>query len=153
MPTVEYHRRLLDDFLTKFWVFYHELQAYRLDHTEDERERLDTEFDELFSTVTNYQDLDDRIAKTKAKKEELLQVLEHPEIPLHNNDSELGARIQKPKLNISFGPRTNAGAKIWDTGLTIVATTRKLGVNVLGSLGFRVVLGSDCQIRATYGGR
>ncbi|MCP4540835.1 MAG: transposase [Chloroflexi bacterium] len=131
MPSIEYHRRLLDEFLTKFWSFYHELHAYRLNPTKDERERLDTEFDELFSTVTNYHDLDDRIAKTKAKKVELLQVLEHPEIPLHNNDSELGARKQKPKLNISFGPRTDAGVKIWDTGLTIVATARKLGVNVL----------------------
>jgi cell division protein FtsB len=131
MPSVEYHRRLLDEFLTKFWSFYHKLHAYRLNPIEDERERLDTEFDKLFSTVSNYHDLDDRIAKTKAKKEELLQVLEHPEIPLHNNDSELGARKQKPKLNISFGPRTDAGVKIWDTGLTIVATARKLGVNVL----------------------
>ena len=131
MPSVEYHRRLLDEFLTKYWAFYHELQAYRLNPTTAERERLDAEFDELFSTATNYRDLDDRIAKTKAKKEELLQVLEHPEIPLHNNASELGARKQKPKLNISFGPRTDAGAKIWDTGLTIVATSRKLGVNVL----------------------
>lgn len=131
MPAVEYHRRLLNEFLTKFWAFYHELHAYRLDPTAVERERLDAKFDELFSTVTNYRDLDDRIAKTKAKKEELLQVLEHPEIPLHNNDSELGARKQKPKLNVSFGPRTDAGAKIWDTGLTIVATARKLGVNVL----------------------
>ncbi len=42
-----------------------------------------------------------------------------------------GARKQKPKLNTSFGPRTDAGAKIWDTGLTIVATARKLGANVL----------------------
>ena len=80
--------------------------------------------------MTRYRDLDERISKTKAKKEELLQVLEHPEIPLHNNASELGARKQKPKLNISFGPRTDEGAKIWDTGLTIVATARKLSVNV-----------------------
>lgn len=130
MPAVDYHRQLLDKFLTRFWAFYHELHAYRLDPTEAEREHLDAEFDKLFSTVTKYQDLDERIAKTKAKKEELLQVLDHPEIPLHNNDSELGARKQKPKLNISFGPRTDAGAKIWDTGLTIVTTARKLGVNV-----------------------
>jgi hypothetical protein len=130
LPTIEYHRRLLDNFLTKFWAFYHELQAYRRDPTAVERERLATKFDTLFSTVTEYRDLDERIAKTKAHKKELLQVLEHPEIPLHNNDSELGARQQKPKLNISFGPRTAAGAQIWDTGLTIVATARKLSVNV-----------------------
>jgi len=129
-PAIEYHRQLLGKFLTKFWAFYHELQAYRLDPTEAERERLDDKFDKLFSTVTKYRDLDERIAKTKAKKEALLQVLEHPEIPLHNNDSELGARKQKPKQNISFGPRTDEGVKVWDTGLTIVATASKLGVNV-----------------------
>ena len=36
--------------------------------------------------------LDQRIAKTKANKGELLMVLRHPEIPLHNNPAELGSR-------------------------------------------------------------
>jgi hypothetical protein len=44
----------------------------------------------LFSTKTNYQALNDRIEKTKEKKSELLLVLKYPEIPLHNNDAELG---------------------------------------------------------------
>jgi hypothetical protein len=30
-------------------------------------------------------------------KDDLLCVLEHPEIPLHSNASELGARLRKPK--------------------------------------------------------
>lgn len=137
-PAFEYHAQLLARFLTRFWAFYHQLAAYRLDPTPTERERLSDEFDELFSTTTGYQYLDERIAKTKAKKQELLMVLDYPHIPLHNNEAELGARQQKPKLNISFGPRTQAGAKVWDTGLTLVATAYKLGVNIFAYIHDRV---------------
>ncbi len=137
-PALEFHAQKLDQFLTKFWAFYHELVAYRLDPTPSERVRLSDEFDQLFATITGYQYLDERIAKTKAKKEELLPVLDHPEIPLHNNQAELGARQQKPKQNISFGPRTEEGAKIWDTGLTLVATAYKLGVNIFDYICDRV---------------
>jgi len=137
-PAIEHHYQVLDEFLTQFWAFYHQLAAYRLDPTPTERERLVDEFDQLFSTVTGYQYLDERIAKTKAKKEELLLVLHHPEIPLHNNEAELGARQPKPKQKISVGPRTQEGVNVWDTGLTLVATARKLGVNIFGYICDRV---------------
>jgi regulator of replication initiation timing len=137
-PALEYHAQILDQFLTQFWIFYHQLAAYQLDPTPAEREHLADEFDQLFSTVTGYQYLDQRIAKTKAKKIELLSVLDYPQIPLHNNAAELGARQQKPKQNISFGPRTEEGAKIWDTGLTLVATAYKLGVNIFDYICDRV---------------
>jgi hypothetical protein len=137
-PAFAHHARLLDEFLTKFWAFYHQLAAYQQAPIPAERTRLATEFDQLFATVTGYQYLDDRIAQTRAKKNELLVVLAYPQTPLHNNDAELGARHQKPKQNISFGPRTEAGAKIWDTGLTLVATAYKLGVNIFDYLCDRV---------------
>jgi hypothetical protein len=49
---------------------------------------LRQEFDELFSARTGYTALDDRIAKTEAKKDELLTVLSVPSVPLQNNGSE-----------------------------------------------------------------
>jgi len=137
-PAFDHHAQLLDEFLTEFWAFYHQLAAYQQAPTPAEQARLSTEFDRLFATVTGYQYLDDRIAQTRAKKKELLVVLDHPQTPLHNNDAELGARRQKPKQNISFGPRTEAGAKIWDTGLTLVATAAKLGVNIFDYICDRV---------------
>lgn len=85
--------------------------------------------DSLFSTVTGYQDLDTRIAKTQAKKERLLQVLENPDLPLHNNPAELAARQRVRKRNISFGPRTADGVAAWDTFMTLAETAKKLGVN------------------------
>jgi hypothetical protein len=130
-PAIEYHAHILNQFLTRFWTFYHKLDAYRENPTPAEHKCLTDEFDQLFSTVTGYQYLDERITKTQTKKMALLAVLDHPEIPLHNNESELGARQQKPKQNISFGPRTEEGAKIWDTALTLIATAHKLKVNIL----------------------
>lgn len=87
------------------------------------------EFDALFSTVTGYTALDERIARTKAKQAELLLVLEHPEIPLHNNLAELAARSRVRKRDVSYGPRTSAGKKAWDTFMTIGATAKKLGLS------------------------
>jgi hypothetical protein len=128
-PCVPLHRTLLDDFLERFWAYYDQLLAYQQQPTAEERTRLAAEFEVLFSTVTHYAALDERIAKTKAKKECLLMVLEHPEIPLHNNPAELGARMRVRKRDVSFGPRTADGVKAWDTFMTLAATAKKLGVS------------------------
>ncbi len=56
-------------------------------------------------------------------------MLEYPEIPLHNNPAELGARRRVRKRDISFGPRTQDGLAAWDTFMTLVATAKKLGVS------------------------
>ncbi|MFL5800975.1 MAG: hypothetical protein ACJ8CR_04460 [Roseiflexaceae bacterium] len=86
-------------------------------------------FDSLCATRTEYWALNDRLAKTRAKKVELLQVLDHPELPLHNNEAELGARMRVRKRDVSFGPRTQDGVKAWDTFMTLAATAKKLGVS------------------------
>ena len=137
-PVVAYHRQLLENFRGQFWIYYRQLLAYRQQPDPLEKEWLAQEFDRLFAIKTGYQALDDRIAKTEAKKTELLRVLDYPQLPLHNNEAELGARQRKPKENISYGPRTSAGAKGWDTGLTLVATARKLGVNIFAYLHDRI---------------
>ena len=93
----------------------------------EEAVRLEQEFEVLFATQTGYRALDERIAKTRAKKEPLLMVLRHPEIPLHNNPAELGARGRVRKREVSFGPRTEEGIRAWYTFGTLTAT--KLGVS------------------------
>jgi len=128
-PWVEAHRVALDEFLTDFWDFYDELLAYRERPTAEKRVRLVAAFDTLFATRTDYWALNDRIAKTRAKKTALLLVLSHPEIPLHNNPAELGARQRVRKRDVSFGPRTAEGAKAWDTFMSLADTARKLGVS------------------------
>ena len=129
-PVIAAHRRTLTRFRERYWRYYHTLRAYQRAPTPARRRRLERRFDQLFTTLTGYAALDDRIAKTRAHKHELLQVLAHPEIPLHNNAAELAARQRVRKRDVSFGPRTAAGATAWDTFQSIVATARKLGVNV-----------------------
>jgi hypothetical protein len=128
-PFLDYHRQLRDDFKTKFWRFYDKLQRYRASPALEQAAVLSREFETLFSTVTGYETLDRRIAKTKAKKDKLLMVLRHPEIPLHNNPAELGARRRVRKRDVSFGPRTTDGVAAWDTFMTLAATAKKLGIS------------------------
>lgn len=128
-PAIAAHRTALDDYLDDFWAFYADLLAYREQPTATERVRLTAAFDTVFATTTDYWALNDRIAKTRARKAVLLAVLAHPEIPLHNNLAELGARQRVRKRDVSFGPRTVEGAKAWDTFMSLADTTRKLGVS------------------------
>jgi Transposase IS66 family len=128
-PWVPAHRDALSDFQDQFWDFYDALLTYRDQPSPSERARLTAAFDSLFATTTDYWALNERIAKTRAKKGALLLVLEHPEIPLHNNAAELGARQRVRKRDVSFGPRTAEGAQAWDTFLSLADTTRKLGVS------------------------
>jgi hypothetical protein len=129
LPSIPYHQRLLETFVQHFWTYYDQLLAYRTQPTPEEATRLAREFETLFATVTGYQALDERISKTRAKQSCLLRVLAHPEIPLHNNPAELGARARVRKRDVSFGPRTREGATAWDTFMTLAATATKLGVS------------------------
>jgi hypothetical protein len=129
MPCVPQHREWLEAFRKRYWDFYRELLVYRQVPAPERAAQLREKFDELFSTVTGYDELDQRIARSRADKTYLLMVLSHPEIPLHNNPAELDARIRVRKRVVSYGPRSLAGARTWDAMETLLSTARKLGVN------------------------
>jgi hypothetical protein len=137
-PYLPQHRALLCEFRKAFWEYYRELRAYQKNPTPEEADRLWAEFDRVFGQRTGYELLDERIAKTQGKKRELLVVLEHPEVPLHNNAAELAARRRVRKRDVSFGPRSEAGRRAWDTLQTLSETARKLGIRFYHWLGDRV---------------
>jgi hypothetical protein len=129
MPRLAAHEKALTDFQKDYWAFYKELLTYQKAPTSAEAVRLEEKFDTLFATVSGYDGLDERIQKSWAHKAELLMVLTHPEIPLHNNAAELAARKRVRKRDVSFGPRSDLGKQCWDTFMTLSATAAKLGVN------------------------
>jgi hypothetical protein len=137
-PVIALHRQQLEDFRKRYWDYYDQLLAYRENPVEEERRRLQSQFDLLFAAETGYHDLDQRIAKTRAKKTSLLLVLQHPELPLHNNASELAVRQRVRKRDVSFGPRTQLGLQAWDTFMTLADTTRKLGISFYAYIRDRV---------------
>ena len=133
-PIVDRHAKSLDDFLDHYWAYYASLQDYRAGPTQKLAEKLRLEFDELFSTQTKYAALDDRIAKTAAKKDELLTVLSLPEVPLHNNASELGARVSARRRDVSLHSRSERGVRAMDIFTTLVQTSKKLGISAFAYL-------------------
>ena len=130
IPRIPYHRELLDSFKESFWELYRKLLAYRQNPNQEDAEHLQREFEQLFEQTTGYQQLDERKALTLAKNEPLLMVLSHPEILLHNNPAELGARQRVRKRDVSLQARTKGGILSWDTFQTLVATAKKLEVNI-----------------------
>jgi Transposase IS66 family len=128
-PVVPSHVEKLAAFQTRYWDYYAKLQRYRDGPSPTLAAELRTEFDTLFSTQTGYAALDDRIAKTRAKSAELLTVLLHRQVPLHNNTSELGARVSARRRDVSLHSRSQRGARAMDIFTTIVQTCKKLGVS------------------------
>ena len=139
-PFILTHQTKVDTVLTDLWTFYRSLLAYKEAPSEAEAEKLSEQFDALFSQTTGYDLLDDRLQKTYAKKDNLLLVLKYPQIPLHNNSAEFGARAQTRKRDVSLQTKNEKGTQAKDTMMTIVQTARKLGVNVLNYIYDRISL-------------
>ena len=128
-PLMGCHQNLLDDFLERFWSYYRKLLAYRDSPSSEKAHELELEFWTLFTETTGYDQLDERKRLTALKIDELLLVLEHPELPLHNNPAELAARTMVQRRNISYATQTQQGTKAWDIFMSLVDTTRKLGIS------------------------
>lgn len=137
-PVVPRHVKQLDSFVHRYWDYYQSLQHYRDGPTNALAETLRKEFEELFSTRTGYDALDQRIAKTAAKKDELLTVLSVPEVPLHNNASELQARVSARRRDVSLHSRSVRGARAMDIFTTLVQTAKLLGVSAYAYLQDRI---------------
>jgi hypothetical protein len=56
-------------------------------------------------------------------------VLDHPEVPLHNNTSERDIREYVTKRKISGGTRSDAGRDARDTLISLYKTCKKLSIS------------------------
>ena len=138
LPRTGYAKRRYSEFTTQLWDYYRELLAYRLAPGEAEAGRLSKKFERIFAVSSGYEQLDERKRITLAKKKELLAVLAHPEIALHNNPAELGARQRVRKRDVSLQACKAEGLAAWDTFQSLVETAKKLGVNIYHYLYDRV---------------
>jgi hypothetical protein len=149
IPRFLHHAGLLQDFGKEFWKLYHGCLAYRHHPDPIIAAALEASFDQLFTHTSGYQQLDECKARTFEKREQLLMVLAHPEILLHNNPAELGARQRVRKRDVSLQARTKEGIAAWDTFQTLVATAKKLGVNLFHYLHDRITLANTLPSLAT----
>jgi hypothetical protein len=128
-PHLDYHKSILKKFIANLWDFYEVLKRYKSNSNIDFQRDIEQKFDFLFTTKTGYSELDKRIASTWRNREELLLVLDFPDIPLHNNGSEIAVREGVIKRKISYGTRSCLGKTAWENMLSILDTCRKQNVN------------------------
>ena len=128
-PFVEHHKKILNEFKDKYWNYYHSLLKYKQAPDAVKRQEMVNKFDELFVSDTGYFDLDKQIKRTHGNKEELLVVLDNPEIPLYNNQSEVYARQQVRKRDICLHTMTRLGTALQDAYMSIIHTCKMHGEN------------------------
>jgi Transposase IS66 family len=128
-PVSEKGKEDLEEVRGRLWGLYEDLKAYKANPDPAEAERLDRLFDEIFTTKTHSVSLNNALKRIYHNKSELLLVLRHPEIPLHNNLSENGIREYVKRRKISGGTRSEAGRRSRDTFTTLKKTCRKLGIS------------------------
>ena len=69
-----------------------------------------------------------------------LQVLDHPQLPLHTNGSETDIRAQVTRRTVSGGTRCDTGRDCRDAFLGLAKTCAKLGLSFWDYLGDRLAI-------------
>lgn len=138
VPERPLHQRQFRLFKARYWKLYRRLLQYREAPTTREARALEAAFDRLVHAEKAPPFLAACIARTRKNKQKLLLVLQHPDLPLHNNARELDVRRRVRKRDVSFGPVSAAGRQAWDTLQSLGATLEKLGVSLWSFLHDRV---------------
>ena len=134
----EAHVQAKERIRRRIWRFYKALKDYRLAPSPRRAARLARRFDAIFSTETGFATLDRLLARLRARKNDLLAVLRHPEIPLHTNGSENDIRCQVTRRKISAGTRSDAGRDARDAFLGLMKTCAKQAISFWDYLGHRL---------------
>jgi hypothetical protein len=122
------------------WRFYRDLKTYRHNPSKQRKAALRARFDHIFTRKTGFAALDRLLARLHANKQELLMVLDRPEIPLHTNGSENDIRCQVTKRKVSAGTRSDIGRDCRDAFLGLSKTCAKLGIAFWDYLGSRLTV-------------
>ena len=129
LPFSEANRAAQAGVRDQIWRFYQDLKAFKLTPSENTKRTLRARFDAIFTQHTGFQTLNLALKRIHANKQELLLVLERPDIPLHNNLSENDIRDYVKKRKISATTRSDAGRAARDTFLSLKKTGQKLGLS------------------------
>ena len=137
LPILKVHQDILEVIRCQIWTYYKKLLNFKeLTKRQQQKQvkKLELEFDQIFTQTTIYDDLNKKLAKTFTRKEKLLRVLHLPDLPLHNNQAELGVRRKVRKRDISLHTMSDLGTAAQDAFMSVVETAIKLGVNVFDYL-------------------
>ena len=120
------------------WWFYRQLKAFKLAPSLERAVELRARFDRIFKRRTGYATLDRLLKRLLANKDELLRVLDRPEIPLNTNASENDIRAVVTKRKVSGGTVSERGRIARDVMLGLAKTCAKLKFPFFDYLGDRL---------------
>ncbi len=120
------------------WWFYRQLKDYKRAPSPERAAELSARFDRIFKRRTGYATLDKLLKRLLANKDELLRVLERPEIPLNTNASENDIRVVVTKRKVSGGTVSDKGRTARDVMLGLAKTCAKLKISFFHYLGARL---------------
>jgi hypothetical protein len=128
IPYSEAHRQAIEKIREQLWKLYQDLKAYQKAPDSAQQPVLEARFDALVDQKTGFPSIDTVLKTMRQHKADLLRVLEHPAVPLHNNASESDIRDYVKKRKISGSTRSATGRRCRDTFATLKKTCRKLAV-------------------------
>lgn len=135
------------------WRFYKTLKAWKQNPSPQAVRGFRRRFDRIFTLRTGYDALDALLVRLRRRKDELLKVLERPDIPLHTNASENDLRTFVTKRKISGGTISRDGRVARDTMLGLMKTCKKLGLSFYRYIGDRLgIPASSPAMIASHGG-
>jgi hypothetical protein len=143
MPASPQQAKAVELVRETIWCFYRGLKLWKQNPAPGAEASFRRQFNRIFGQRTGYKDLDELLARLARRKDELLRVLERPEIPLHTNASENDLRAWVIKRKISGGTMSADGRMARDVMLGLSKTCRKLGLSFFTYLGDRLGLHGD----------
>jgi len=130
IPLNDDHANALEWVHRWIWGLYADLQRYKKNPNESTKEAIESGYDALCQTESTFATLNQALKRLAKNKEELLLVLDYPEIPLHNNLSERDIREYVIKRKISGSTRSENGRRCRDTFLSLIKTCQKQYISV-----------------------
>ncbi len=137
-PFFNPHQELQRQILSRWREFYHLAKSYGSDPpstaTSESRQEIEEMFNQITQQTTGYDDLDKQLRLSLKKKPKLLYFLDHPGIPIQNNESELSLREGVIMRKISGPTKSIAGDRSIERHLSIIQTIKKQGLPVFETL-------------------
>src|SRR5450631_394281 len=152
VPANDKQRNAIEVAKRMIWWFYGSLKEYKLAPSPEQARALRARFDRIFKRgATGYVMLDRLLRRLSRNKDELLRVLDRPEIPLNTNASENDIRTLVTKRKISGGTVSHNGRDARDTMLGLAKTCSKLKLSFYAFLGSRLgIAGTQIPLLAEF---
>ena len=138
VPANDKQRSAIEVAKRMIWWFYRALKEYKRASSPEQAQALRARFDRIFRRRTGYATLDSLLKRLLRNKDDLLRVLDRPEIPLNTNASENDIRAFVTKRKISGGTVSDRGRDARDIMLGLDKTCMKLRLSFYHYIGARL---------------